>query len=267
MVEARESQWEPVLGRAPEGDYWQHRAAHLHREFARAQDRAMTDPFLALVRSHAGPQTGVLDVGAGTGRHTLRLARFVRSVRAVEPSAAMREILLRDIAASGLTNIDVLPHAWPAAGVEPADVVICAHVLYRVADIGPFVRALDEAARQACFILLRTDGNPLTDGYWQQVYGLERCPEAGLPDAYNVCLQLGLRPHVTMLPASHTAAWDSPDEALQDIAARLFLTEDSPQYSQLRTLLGRDLRSTPAGWRVDVAASRQGVIWWEKPLQ
>ncbi|MGK5640703.1 class I SAM-dependent methyltransferase [Streptomyces sp. URMC 126] len=67
-----------------------------------------------------------LDVGAGDGRTTARLAPYFERTVAVEPSAAMREALLR--ACPGATVV-----AEPVERAEPgvrADLVLLSHVLY-----------------------------------------------------------------------------------------------------------------------------------------
>jgi len=45
-----------------------------------------SDPLVDLVRPLVGPDSSVLDVGAGAGRHVLPLAPLVSKVTAVEPS-------------------------------------------------------------------------------------------------------------------------------------------------------------------------------------
>jgi len=48
---------------------------------------------------------------------------------------------------AGIENFTLVARQWEEAEVEPADVVLCAHVIYMIADIHPFVRKLVEHAR------------------------------------------------------------------------------------------------------------------------
>src|SRR3990170_7906007 len=130
IVAARREQHDAVC--AAEGrttaDYWARRAegyAKFVREAASGED-----PFLACVLRHLRPGDTVLDVGAGTGRHSVPLAGHASRVIALDPSQAMLRFLREDIASQGLSNVEVVEGAWPEAAdrVPQADVVISAHV-------------------------------------------------------------------------------------------------------------------------------------------
>jgi hypothetical protein len=63
---------------------------------------------------------------------------------------------------------------WPdvAAGVQPAQVVVCHHVVYNVAQIDPFLSALGERARGLVVVELTethptSPFNPLWEKFWQ----------------------------------------------------------------------------------------------------
>jgi SAM-dependent methyltransferase len=264
MVRRREAQVEALTDRPPPEDYWGRRATCFHQQTRAAADLP-PDPFLTLVLARVDAATTVLDVGAGAGRHTLPLARRARQVRALEPSEAMRRFLQEEIAARRLTNVEVVAQAWPADRIEAADVVICAHVLYPIAELEPFLRGLDDAARRACFLLLRSDGFPVWEGYWRRVRGQDRLPEPGLVEAYNACCQIGLRPSVTMFEVETTMEWRSAEEALRDLATRLFMAESSPLSPRLREVVTHDLHPTEGGYGIGPYRTRLGVLWWEKP--
>jgi SAM-dependent methyltransferase len=79
------------------------------------------------------PGARVLDVGAGTGRDAALLARAGYDVRAIEPSAALREVALQRHAEQLRERLfpgslpDALPHADALDG--PFDGVLCSAVL------------------------------------------------------------------------------------------------------------------------------------------
>ena len=118
-------------------DYWGRRAKN-YRDALHIKTEQ--DPLLLRVLRDITPETTVLDVGAGTGRHTLALAPRVASVTAVDPSAAMLGLLQEDLDAQKLTNVTVTQSEWLDASVAPADVVLCSHVLYPIADVVPGFR-------------------------------------------------------------------------------------------------------------------------------
>jgi hypothetical protein len=86
---------------------------------------------------------------------------------------------------------------WPevAGDVEPADVVTCHHVLYNVADLGPFVAALTSHARRLVVVEL-TARHPLTalNPLWERFHGLVRPNVPTACDALAVLEELGLAP-------------------------------------------------------------------------
>src|SRR5258706_14351749 len=124
--------------------YWDRRAA----TFARTTT-SRADQFLDVLAPYVSPRKTLIDVGAGAGRHAVPLADKLEWVTAVEPSEGMRAHL------PALPNLTVVASAWEDAEVAPADLVICCHVLYGVADVVPFIEKLERAARERVFNMLR----------------------------------------------------------------------------------------------------------------
>ncbi len=85
---------------------------HLDPAYVRDYDRkAQVDPApdLAVLRGHGlGPESTVLDMGAGTGEFSLAVAPFCGRVIAVDVSAPMLTLLRQKAAARGLRNIDTV---------------------------------------------------------------------------------------------------------------------------------------------------------------
>jgi len=151
---------------------------------------------LEVLYSLTQPEDVVVDVGAGAGRFAIPLARRVRQVVAVEPSEAMRTVLARDVQRAGLTNLQVVPHRWDEVLSVSADVggdvVFAAHVVYPLADIEPFVRHLDAAARRWAAVLV-FEAPPLSwlFPFWPAVHGETRLPPPHLPQLIDVVSELG----------------------------------------------------------------------------
>src|SRR5947208_1179877 len=154
IVEDRETL---ASGHADTG-YWDRRSS----SYARST-QSRVDDFLKVLEPYLSPRKTLIDVGAGAGRHATPLAERLEWVTAVEPSEGMRShIPTRD-------NMTVIASSWEDAEVAPADLVICSHVLYGVADPVPFIdsrarfgQGWDEAAARAALEeILRRDGDDL----------------------------------------------------------------------------------------------------------
>ncbi len=263
LVRAREEQWERLGILHPGGDFWTRRAAAFAR-FSRGVRR--DDPVIERVRAQLPAGDGrVLDVGAGTGRYAVPLAELGSRVLAVEPNAAMAALLEQE-ARERHVSVAVEQAAWPEAEarVGSAEVVLCAHVVYPIADIVPFVRALDRAARCAVVVVARL-GQPdeVLNHVFAAVHGEERAPMPSLVDLYNLLLQIGIPASVTLHPSE--SRWNYPDAeaAVADAATRLGVGRDSPRWAAMEAAVRS--RLVPRGDEVWLAPAQahQGVIWWE----
>ncbi|MEX1254486.1 MAG: class I SAM-dependent methyltransferase [Dehalococcoidia bacterium] len=229
-------------------DYWARRAES-YRRFAKDASAA-GDPFLEYVLRRLRPEDTVLDVGAGTGRHTVALAPYARRVTAVDPSAAMLRFLREDAAEQGLTNVDVIEGAWPdiAANAPEADVVISAHVLYPIEDVAPFLRALDAHARRLCCLHLMVR-QPWFDsiGLWAAVHEQPRLPQPTYIDAVNLLHQLGCYANVEVAWVETPRGYASLDVAVEGFAETVAAGDDAARRQRLREALTERLEPQPDG--------------------
>ena len=131
------------------------------------------------VRAVAGllpPGGSVLDVGAGTGRASLALATRGYPVTAVEPNREMAAALCAEAEVAGV-EVRLIEGAWPKVAPQAGrhDVALAAHVVYDVADLAPFLRALHEAAR-AGVVLEAGEHHPWAGlaRYYRALHGLDR---------------------------------------------------------------------------------------------
>ena len=261
MHDAERAQTEASAGTQPAGaDGWARKA----RQFARAHDRIpQPDAFMRFVLPHLRASDTVLDIGAGAGRHALFLAERVAQVVAVEPSEGMRQQLQARLAGAKDMRLTVLPIPWPE--VTPrCDVAISAHVLYGVREVGPFLTAMDAAARRACFVLMGMHQPSFALApFWERLYGAVRHPLPGALECLNVLHQLGIPARLTLVPASRYVFADR-QEALEDLRWRLSLTDDTPDewlLTAIDDLLEQvgDVRLTPRHQPEHVA-----VLWWTR---
>ena len=128
-----------LLEAAPEDPY-RFDAKLLSRD---PRDPRMTPTGQQVLRWLPEDAATLLDVGCGPGAVTVAFTDRA-AVTGVERQPHL-------VAAARAAGLPVVEGSWPevAGAVAPADVVLCTHVLYDVADIGPFVAALHDHARAA----------------------------------------------------------------------------------------------------------------------
>lgn len=191
--------------------YWDRRAP----TFARSTS-GRADQFLAVVEPYVSPRKTLIDVGAGAGRHAVPLAEKLEWVTAVEPSEGMRSHL------PALPNLTVIASAWEDAEVAPADLVICSHVLYGVAEVAPFVTKLERSARERVFIMLREGPVPHPANMLRDRIATHPAPRiTQFSDLFLVLLQLGIYPDATFISYPVVNRYRSLEDAFAD-AAPLF---------------------------------------------
>lgn len=140
----------------------------------------------------------VLDVGCGGGRSSLPLVPPATELIGVDTSGAMLDRYVSAAAAAGVARRTV--HGdWPdVAGHTPvADVVVCHHVVYNVADILPFVMALTDHARLAVVVELPAS-HPMSawSDAWRQFWGVVRPTGPTADDFIAVLREVGVDPEI-----------------------------------------------------------------------
>ena len=135
----------------------------------------------------------VMDIGCGGGAGGLALVPPASLVIGVDESEQMLATFTR---AADEHHVDhrAVRGRWPdvAEDVGVADVVVCHHVLYNVADLEPFVRALDAAGRRRVVVEL-TATHPMTTSapLWKHFHDLDRPDGPSVELAAEVIRDLG----------------------------------------------------------------------------
>jgi SAM-dependent methyltransferase len=248
------------IRRSPERpDFYAPVSAHFVDEPRRAGD-AILEALLELAR----PGETWLDIGAGAGRYALPLALRVREVLAVDPSPAMLDGLRAAVAEHGIHNVRVFEGRWPDAappGLD-ADVALIAQVGYDVERIGPFLDAMEAAARRLC-VAIMMDRSPAAaaDGFWPTVHGMRRVPLPALPELVALLQARGTEPTVRELPRLERR-FEVAEETLAYLRRQLWAEEGSDADA---SLLAEVERRTAAGWdglSLDDGPSRIGLVTW-----
>ncbi len=263
IIERRRAQMDAAYAssRIDNADYWARRAKSYREALHQRMDE---DPLLLRVRGDSDATTSVLDVGAGTGRHTLVLAPYVGRITAVDPSEAMLGFLRSDVEAQGLRNVETVLADWMSAVVEPADVVICSHVLYPIADIEPFLRKLNASALERVYVYLRADPLPTDMGLWSEFYGVPLQPQPVHMDLVNVLAQVGIFADVEIVQHRFTLTFGSFEDAVTQVRNSLCLRDDDAAADEkLRSLLRERLIEWPGGrLGPDVESARSAIVSW-----
>jgi len=161
-----------------------------------AADLREDRPSRRLARSALGQGGSVLDVGCGGGAASVPLAPPARQITGVDERAAMLSTFALACAAAGVAHTEI-EGRWPdvAGGVRVADVVVCHHVVYNVAEIAPFLEALTAHSRQLVLVEL-TQSHPTSpfNPLWEQFWSLRRPSEPSAQLFVEVVRELGYQP-------------------------------------------------------------------------
>ena len=230
----------------------------------RADPRRTDDVVLESIARHVTPDMTVLDVGGGAGRFALPLALRCAGATVVDPSPAMLDQLREAARETSVPNVGIVEGAWEEAEAEPADVVLCAHVVYGVADIQPFIRKLETHARKRVLILAFLDSPQAhLAPFWGPLHGEERVNLPALPELMGVLWAMGIFPDLQMVNAADPRGFQDREAALEQLTRSLYVYPDTPQDRMLPALL--DDLLVPGSDGLVVKGSRrrrEGLISW-----
>ena len=181
----------------------------------------------------------VLDVGGGAGRFALPLALHCE-------------------------NLSIVQEEWKDASVDPADTVLCAHVLYGTAEIEPFLRNLDSHARERVKIVSFMD-SPMSQvsPLWEQIHGEQRINLPALPEMLNVLWEMGIYPDVEMVGTADIRSVPNRDDAVKMLRKFLYVKPDTEMDGRLLELLDEHLEETPTGLVIKGSRPRrQALVSW-----
>lgn len=243
LVEAREAQ----IGKADGEDWWGSRA----RRFV-FSTRGQPVHFLTWLEPWLARGKTAIDVGAGTGRLAAPLADRLDWVTAVEPSQAMRDLM------PAAPNLTVIGSTWEDAEPARADLVICSHVLYPIADVMPFIEKMERFARERVFILMR-DSPHQHPG--ELMAGPHRAREPRARDCFLLLRQMGAEPEVFYVRTPTFHRFEDLEQAVTECRTHVGLAWDETQG---RAWLEANLvPDESGGLRFDGADMTTGILHWQ----
>lgn len=256
-VRANREQVERAAREPARADFY----APMASRFAGDPDRSR-DPTLDIVRAMVEPGETVLDIGAGGGRYALPLARIAREVLAVEPSPSMRAVLAESMARYGISNIRIVPAAWPMAESPRADVALAAHVGYDIEAIDAFLEAMEAAASRLCVaVFAATAPSDQIAPLWEEVYGEPRARLPALAEFLTLQLARG-RLFEVRLSSLPNSSYENFEHALETARFRAWVTAGSEEEQRLAAALRGRLREVEGRLVPTDPPLRVGVVSW-----
>jgi SAM-dependent methyltransferase len=172
----------------------------------------------------------VLDVGCGGGRAAMALVPPAAHLVGVDHQQGMLDRFAEAALRLGVTSAEVLGD-WPdvSPATPTADVVVCHHVLYNVADLPPFLHALTAHATRRVVVEIPMV-HPLTHmaPLWRDFWGIERPSRPTADDALAVARDAGIDAHLERWVDApfETRTAITPEQQARFMRVRLCLTED-----------------------------------------
>lgn len=195
----------------------------------------------------------VLDVGCGGGIAAFALVPPASHVIGVDHQPEMLEMFAENARKRGVTS-EVFEGFWPevALKVPTADVVVCHHVVYNVADIGAFLQALNSHARSRVVIEMPTR-HPLSNmsGAWKHFWNLDRPTGPTSEDLVEVLKEIGIKPRVQY--------WSGPLRDRSDI-------NQDAEFMRIRLCLPPERLSEVRDFMLANPLPKQreiATIWWD----
>lgn len=215
-------------------------------------------------RDAVPPGGTVLDVGVGAGAASIPLYPRCSLIIGVDSSAALLEEFQQQAHRVGAAA-QPIAGAWPAvaAQVPVADVVVCNHVVYNVADLEPFVVALSAHARRRVVIEL-TNRHPTAwmADLWLRFHALSRPTRPNSDDAASLIRGLGydVRRHAAVVPR-RPGGFRGREDAVASIRRRLCL--DAAQDEAVAEALGDRLARDGDHWSAAGPLEPLVTLWWD----
>ena len=234
----------------------------------RADPRRTDDPVLDALLALAEPADTL-------ARHRRRCGPLRAAARAVACARSSRSsrrrrcwtALVELAAEHGITGVRVIDERWPppagsVAATVRADVALIAHLGYDVEAIGPFLDAMEAAARRLCVaVLMDRQPSSIADPFWPPIHGEERIRLPALDALVDLLAARGRAPSVARFDRAprrfasfDDRPWVRPPPALAGRGRR--------EGRQLAGLLRATAEERDGTWSVTPGPQTIGVASW-----
>jgi len=250
------------------GSRWDKRAKKFNESVMQHSERTAKQ----ITKLELKPEYTVLDVGAGTGRLLIPIAKQVKAVTAVDSSKGMLACLQENVEREGITNVTTINKRWEdielGVDIEPHNIVIACHSL-GMFDIQEALRKMDAASKGYVYIMNfagRRMGNGNGDGkLWKAISGEGRRSGHSTDYIllYNILHDMKIYANVDILDTEFEQHYDSLDDAVE----RWKEMRDIPPEKEdvLREHLSKMLTTdSETGALSFKRESKSATIWWQK---
>lgn len=207
----------------------------------------------------------LLDVGCGSGATSLPIAGSAGALIGVDEQPEMLAAFHESASAAGVP-VETVEGRWPdvAASTPVAEVAVCGHVLYNVAELAPFARALGAHASRRVVLEL-TDRHPLAwmHDLWLRFHGLARPDGPTADDAADVLEEMGLDVgRAERHEADGRGGFAERADAIGLVRRRLCLPAE--RDGDIAEVLGDRLRADDQGlWNAGPHEHVVITLWWD----
>jgi SAM-dependent methyltransferase len=248
------------------GSRWDKRAKKFNESVMQHTERTERQ----IAKLELKPEYTVLDVGAGTGRLTIPIAKQVKSVTAVDPSKGMLACLQENVEREGITNVTSINKRWEdvelGVDIEPHDVVIACHSLGML-DIQEALRKMDAASKRYVYII-NFAGKWMGNGdgeLLKSVFGEEHRHWHSLDYIlfYNILHDMKIYANVDILDTVFEQHYDSMDDAVDRWGEMRDIPEEKEDVLReyLSGILAKDDKTGALSFK---RKSKSATIWWQK---
>jgi FkbM family methyltransferase len=204
------------------------------------------------------PEITVLDVGAGTGRMTLPMAKRSKHVTALEPSAKMLAILRENAFQKQAFNISYINQSLEELDTAtPYDLVVASFSLFML-DLEKALLKMNQLASRAVYLFM--SASPwVEEGLQKAVYGnVNSCSDFIL--TYNILHDIGVVANEDIHDYELILTYENIEEAATTLTERYCLPQD--KRSELTEYLKANLAEQD-GKLCYKRKMKAASIWWK----
>lgn len=217
-----------------------------------------------LAKMDLSPDITVLDVGCGSGRMAIPLAKRVRHVTALDQAPAMLELTKQNAEAEAVQNLNTVRMDWTRArigiDVELHDIVLSSSSALML-ELREFLTRMDQAARKCCYLTWGT-GTNVHDAKVSRVLGEEYRPTPSYVVIYNLLYSMGILANVEIYQATGARRVKDLSEMVKTVAHRAHgRTLDEATDTKLKAFFTKEMVYQDGYYCQDMSSSWALISW------
>jgi len=251
------SPWKRSLDE-PAGSFWDKKSKQFNDSMMQNRERAEKQ----IAKIGLAPEYTVLDVGAGTGRLAIPIAKQAKSVTAIDPSKGMLACLHENMDKESVENITCTNKRWEdielGIDIEPHDVVIASHSLSML-DMQKALAKINAAAKKSVY-LFTFAGKWMDGGLCEEICGEKRSSWSDYIYLCNILHDMGIYANVEIWDSEYEQHYASLDEAVTKFKEMYDLPSEKKEI--LKEHLSKILVEDDEVLCLK-RNSKSAMIWWQ----